>query len=96
MSSSLVFDTCSTAASCCARLEDLAIEMLAHGLSVRDIEIHFRDENGRLLYRWRPGERLRKDYAILRGAVGRRQPIIMCARSCAPTGYEEALLPQLT
>jgi hypothetical protein len=57
----------------------------------------FRDENGRLLYRRRPGERLRKDYAVLRRAVCRRQPIIMCARSCAPTVYEElALLPQLT
>jgi putative transposase len=30
-------------------LEDLAIEMLARGLSVRDIEDAFRDENGRLL-----------------------------------------------
>src|SRR5262249_61259372 len=30
-------------------LEDLAIEMLAPGLSVRDIEDAFRDENGRLL-----------------------------------------------
>jgi putative transposase len=32
-------------------LEDLAIEMLARGLSVRDIEDAFRDENGRLLHR---------------------------------------------
>jgi transposase-like protein len=32
-----------------AGLEDLAIEMLARGLSVRDIEDAFRDENGRLL-----------------------------------------------
>ena len=30
-------------------LEDLAIEMLACGLSVRDIEDAFKDENGRLL-----------------------------------------------
>jgi transposase-like protein len=30
-------------------LEDLAIEMLARGLSVRDIEDAFKDENGRLL-----------------------------------------------
>jgi transposase-like protein len=30
-------------------LEDLAIEMLARGLSVRDIEDAFRDETGRLL-----------------------------------------------
>src|SRR5258708_22940425 len=29
-------------------LEDLAIEMLARGLSVRDIEDAFKDENGRL------------------------------------------------
>ena len=30
-------------------LEDLAVEMLARGLSVRDIEDAFRDESGRLL-----------------------------------------------
>src|SRR5512144_3011556 len=30
-------------------LEDLAIELLARGLSVRDIEDAFRDESGRLL-----------------------------------------------
>ncbi len=30
-------------------LEDLAIEMLARGLSMRDIEDAFMDENGRLL-----------------------------------------------
>jgi hypothetical protein len=30
-------------------LEDLAIEMLARGLSVRDIEDAFKDESGRLL-----------------------------------------------
>ena len=30
------------------RLEDLAIEMLARGLSVRDIEDAFKDEDGRL------------------------------------------------
>ena len=30
-------------------LEDLAIEMLARALSVRDIEDTFKDENGRLL-----------------------------------------------
>ena len=45
---------------------DLAIEMLARGLSVRDIEDAFKDENGRLLYR-RPrcrglGERPWEDY----------------------------------
>jgi putative transposase len=32
-------------------LEDLAIEMLARGLSVRDIEDAFKEENGRLLLR---------------------------------------------
>jgi hypothetical protein len=31
-------------------LEDLAIEMLARGLSVRDIEDAFKDESGRLLF----------------------------------------------
>jgi hypothetical protein len=31
-------------------LEDLAIEMLARGLSVRDIEDAFKDEGGRLLF----------------------------------------------
>ena len=31
-------------------LEDLAVEMLARGLSVRDIEDAFKDEQGRLLY----------------------------------------------
>jgi putative transposase len=30
-------------------LEDLAVEMLARGLSVRDIEDVFKDERGRLL-----------------------------------------------
>ena len=30
-------------------LEDLAVELLARGLSVRDIEDAFRDESGRLL-----------------------------------------------
>jgi transposase-like protein len=30
-------------------LEDLAVEMLARGLSVRDIEDAFKDESGRLL-----------------------------------------------
>jgi putative transposase len=30
-------------------LEDLAVELLARGLSVRDIEDAFRDETGRLL-----------------------------------------------
>ena len=47
-------------------LEDLAIEMLAHGLSVRDIEDAFKDENGRLLLSKTAvsqlGERLWEDY----------------------------------
>ena len=47
-------------------LEDLAIEMLARGLSVRDIEDAFRDENGRLLLSRTAvsqlGERLWEDY----------------------------------
>ena len=47
-------------------LEDLAIEMLARGLSVRDIEDAFKDENGRLLLSKTAvselGERLWADY----------------------------------
>lgn len=47
-------------------LEDLAIEMLARGLSVRDIEDAFRDEHGRLLLSKAAvsqlGERLWEDY----------------------------------
>lgn len=47
-------------------LEDLAIEMLAHGLSVRDIEDAFKDVTGRLLlFRTAVselGERLWADY----------------------------------
>jgi putative transposase len=47
-------------------LEDLAIEMLAHGLSLRDIEDAFKDKNGRLLLSKtavsRPRERLWEDY----------------------------------
>jgi putative transposase len=47
-------------------LEDLAIEMLARGLSVRDIEDAFRDENGRLLLSKTAvsqlGERLWEEY----------------------------------
>jgi Transposase, Mutator family len=47
-------------------LEDLAIEMLARGLSVRDIEDAFKDENGRLLSSRTAvsqlGERLWEDY----------------------------------
>src|SRR6201981_5682 len=47
-------------------LEDLAIEMLARGLSVRDIEDAFRDENGRLLLSKAAvsqlGERLWEEY----------------------------------
>ena len=47
-------------------LEDLAVEMLARGLSVRDIEDAFRDESGRLLLSRTAaseiGERLWADY----------------------------------
>ena len=47
-------------------LEDLAIEMLARGLSVRDIEDAFKDENGRLLLLKTAvsqlGQRLWEDY----------------------------------
>ena len=47
-------------------LENLAIEMLARGLSVRDIEDAFKDENGRLLLSKTAvsqlGERLWEDY----------------------------------
>src|SRR3546814_7171031 len=47
-------------------LEDLAIEMLARGLSVRDIEDAFKDESGRLLLSRTAvselGERLWADY----------------------------------
>ncbi len=50
-------------------LEDLAIEMLARGLSVRDIEDAFKDENGRLLLSKTAvsqlGERLWEDYQAL-------------------------------
>src|SRR5262249_20542454 len=41
-------------------LEDLAIEMLARGLSVRDIEDAFRDENGRLVVLKAPVSRPRQ------------------------------------
>jgi|TARA_B100000315_G_scaffold236205_1_gene251780 transposase-like protein len=49
-----------------AALEDLAVEMLARGLSVRDIEDAFKDETGRLLLSRTAvseiGERLWSDY----------------------------------
>jgi putative transposase len=49
-----------------AALEDLAVEMLARGLSVRDIEDAFKDEQGRLLLSRTAvseiGERLWADY----------------------------------
>jgi transposase-like protein len=49
-----------------AALEDLAVEMLARGLSVRDIEDAFKDESGRLLLSRTAvseiGERLWADY----------------------------------
>ena len=47
-------------------LEDLSVEMLARGLSVRDIEDAFKDESGRLLLSRTAvseiGERLWADY----------------------------------
>ncbi|WP_419906913.1 IS256 family transposase [Hoeflea sp.] len=52
-------------------LEDLAVEMLARGLSVRDIEAAFRDEEGRLLLSRTAvseiGERLWADYQEFAG-----------------------------
>ena len=52
-------------------LEDLAVEMLARGLSVRDIEDAFRDESGRLLLSRTAvseiGERLWADYQEFAG-----------------------------
>ena len=52
-------------------LEDLAVEMLARGLSVRDIEDAFRDESGRLLQSRTAvseiGERLWADYQEFAG-----------------------------
>src|SRR5512139_3695503 len=57
-------------------LEDLAIEMLARGLSVRDIEDAFKDENGRLLLSKTAvsqlGERLWEDYQ----AFAKREPVL--------------------
>ena len=64
-------------------LEDLTVEMLARGLSVRDIEDAFRDENSRLLLSRTAasemGERLWADYQNggVRGNLlerGRRVP----------------------
>ena len=61
-------------------LEDLAIEMLARGLSVRDIEDAFRDENGRLLLSKTAvsqlGERLWEEYqAFARAARPERSAV---------------------
>src|SRR5499427_4659374 len=57
-------------------LEDLAIEMLARGLSVRDIEDAFKDESGRLLLSRTAvsqlGERLWEDYQ----AFAKREPVL--------------------
>jgi len=54
-----------------AALEDLAVEMLARGLSVRDIEDAFKDESGRLLLSRTAvseiGERLWADYQEFAG-----------------------------
>jgi putative transposase len=61
-------------------LEELAIELLARGLSVRDIEDAFKDESGRLLLSktavWELGERLWEDYqAFARRTEGREAPM---------------------
>ena len=64
-------------------LEDLAIEMLARGLSVRDIEDAFKDENGRLLLSKTAvsqlGERLWEDYQAFARAIwaSTRSPICL-------------------
>jgi putative transposase len=58
-------------------LEELAIELLARGLSVRDIEDAFKDESGRLLLSktavWELGERLWEDYQAF-ARQGREAP----------------------
>jgi len=54
------------------RLEDLAIEMLARGLSVRDIEDAFKDEDGRLLLSRTAGSQLGARSAP--GDLGPRSP----------------------
>ena len=55
-------------------LEDLAVEMLARGLSVRDIEDAFKDESGRLLLSKSAvsqlGERLWEDYQAFAQGFG--------------------------
>ena len=66
-------------------LEDLAIEMLARGLSVRDIEDAFKDENGRLLLSKTAvsqlGERLWEDYQAFaqRDSASTRSPVVSTA-----------------
>jgi regulator of RNase E activity RraB len=59
-------------------LEDLAVEMLARGLSVRDIEDAFKDESGRLLLSKSAvsqlGERLWEDYQAFAQGFLRTSP----------------------
>ena len=69
-------------------LEDLAIEMLARGLSVRDIEDAFRDENGRLLLSKTAvsqlGERLWEEYQACNGTLASTiSPI--CSSTASPS-----------
>jgi hypothetical protein len=68
----------------------LAIEMLARGLSVRDIEDAFKDESGRLLLSRTAvsqlGERLWEDYQAFakRELANTRSPI--CSSTASPNG----------
>ena len=55
-------------------LEDLAVEMLARGLSVRDIEDAFRDESGRL-----------RRSASVCGRTTRSSPAVICRSTTSPT-----------
>jgi hypothetical protein len=79
-------------------LEDLAIEMLARGLSVRDIEDAFKDETGRLLLSKTAvsqlGERLWEDYQ----AFAQRDLSDYRSPTCSLTGLPNdcALVPNAT
>ena len=78
-------------------LEDLAVEMLARGLSVRDIEDAFKDESGRLLLSKTAvsqlGERLWEDYqAFAKRELGECQcrfnfPHLCRSKIPQPAGY---------
>ena len=76
-------------------LEDLAIEMLAHGLSVRDIEMHSGTRTVDCFIEGGPGSGYGRITRFCAGrSAGANRSV---ARSCAPTVYEElALLPKLT